>query len=230
VAPEQCERLKALGYLPRAGLQYHWFNRDYGAFDDFLAALSSQKRKTIRRERARAVEALAIRRLQGAEIKSAHWDHFFACYQDTGSRKWGSPYLNRDFFALIGERMADRIVLFVAEEEGTPIASALNLLGSECLYGRYWGALAHRPFLHFELCYYQAIDYAIEHGLARVEAGAQGEHKIARGYEPVTTWSAHWIAHPGFRQAVSQFLMSETPAVAEEAEFLSQHTPFKKDD
>jgi uncharacterized protein len=209
--PEQTAALQSLGFLRRTGVQYHWFNDGYARFDDFLAALSSQKRKSIRRE-----------------ITARDLDVFFRCYMDTGSRKWGQPYLNRDFFALIGERMADRVVLFMAEADGRPIASALNFLGADALYGRYWGRIEDRPFLHFELCYYQAIDLAIELGLARVEAGAQGEHKLARGYVPVTTHSAHWIAHPGLRDAVSRFLEAETPAVADEVEMLTEHAPFKK--
>jgi len=222
-------RLKALGYLSRVGIQYHWFNRGYQRFGDFLADLSSQKRKTIRRERQRACDGLTIKRLRGADIKARDWDFFFQCYMDTGSRKWGSPYLNRDFFALLGERMGDRCVLFVAEADGAPVASALNLIGGEALYGRYWGRVADVPFLHFELCYYQAIDLAIELGLSRVEAGAQGEHKLARGYVPVTTHSAHWIEHPGLRQAVARYLEAETPAVVDEAEALAESAPFKKD-
>ncbi len=225
-----CERLAPLGYLTRVGLQYHWFNRGYASFADFLADLSSQKRKTIRRERERAKEGLAIRRLRGDDIKPEHWDFFFHCYMDTGSRKWGSPYLTRKFFALLGERMANRCVLFVAEADGTPIASALNLIGGDALYGRYWGRTAEAPFLHFELCYYQAIDLAIELGLPRVEAGAQGEHKLARGYVPAPTYSAHWIAHPGLRNAVRRYLEAETPAMVDEAESLMDHTPFKKAD
>lgn len=224
----EAAELCALGFLPRAGLQYHWFNRGYASFEDFLAALSGQKRKAIRRERARACEAVRIHELRGAEIKPQHWDHFFHCYMDTGGRKWGSPYLNRDFFALIGERMADRVIMFVAEEGGKPLAAALNFIGGSALYGRYWGRLADIPFLHFELCYYRAIEFAIREGLARVEAGAQGEHKIARGYEPVTTHSAHWIAHPGLREAVSHYLAAETPALMEEAEILAEHAPFKR--
>lgn len=226
---EQCARIQPLGYMRRVGLQYHWFNRGYATFDDFLAALSSQKRKTIRRERQRAVEGLRVRRLRGAEIGKREWDFFFRCYMDTGGRKWGSPYLNREFFTLLSERMADRCVLFVADADGAPVASALNLVGGDALYGRYWGRVADVPFLHFELCYYQAIELAIELGLARVEAGAQGEHKLARGYEPTTTFSAHWIAHPGLRSAVANYLKSETPAVIDEAEILAEHTPFKKD-
>ncbi|MDX2273914.1 MAG: GNAT family N-acetyltransferase [Hyphomonadaceae bacterium] len=225
---QQCQELAPVGFMARVGLQYHWFNDGYARFEDFLAALSSQKRKTIRRERARACEGLRVRRLRGADIKPRDWDVFFRCYMDTGARKWGSPYLNRDFFALIGERMGDQCVLFLAEEDGHPVASALNFLGSHALYGRYWGRLADVPFLHFELCYYQAIELAIELGLARVEAGAQGEHKLARGYVPAPTYSAHWIAHGGFRQAVKRFLDAETPAVIDEAELLAEHAPFKK--
>ena len=226
---ELAERLSGLGYLTRVGIQYHWFNRGYESFDAFLADLSSQKRKNIRKERARAAEGLTIRRLRGAEIDERAWDFFFRCYQDTGSRKWGSPYLNRKFFALLGERMSEKCVLFLAEAGGTPVASALNLVGGEALYGRYWGRVADVPFLHFELCYYQAIELAIELKLARVEAGAQGEHKLARGYVPSPTYSAHWIADRGLRDAIRRYLASETPAMIEEAEMLSEHTPFKKD-
>jgi predicted N-acyltransferase len=222
-----CERLTPLDYMTRVGLQYHWFNNGYASFDDFLSALSSQKRKTIRRERQRACEGLTIKRLRGAEITGRDWDFFFRCYMDTGSRKWGQPYLNRDFFTIIAERMADRCVLFVAEADGMPVASALDFLGGAALYGRYWGRIADVPFLHFELCYYQAIDLAIELGLERVEAGAQGEHKLARGYIPVETYSAHWIAHPGLRSAIWRFLQAETPAVIDEAEALLESTPFK---
>jgi predicted N-acyltransferase len=226
---EQCARLGDLGYLTRTGLQYHWYNRGYATFADFLADLSSQKRKTIKRERARACEGLVVRRLRGGDIKRRDWEFFFRCYMDTGSRKWGSPYLNREFFTLLDERMRDLCVLFVAEEEdGHPVASALNLIGGDALYGRYWGRIVDIPFLHFELCYYQAIEFAIEHGLSRVEAGAQGEHKLARGYVPTQTYSAHWIAHPGLRVAVARYLEAETPAVAEEAEILAQSGPFKQ--
>jgi predicted N-acyltransferase len=230
LSAEQCARLAPLGFMTRTGLQYHWFNRDYASFDAFLADLSSQKRKTIRRERRLACEGIAIKRLVGADIKKRDWDFFFRCYMDTGSRKWGSPYLNRAFFALLGERMGERCVLFVAERDGRPIASALNLIGGDALYGRYWGRVADAPFLHFELCYYQAIELAIELKLPRVEAGAQGEHKLARGYVPTPTYSAHWIAHPGLRNAVMQYLRAETPAIVEEAEILAEHAPFKKSD
>jgi predicted N-acyltransferase len=221
-------RLAAAGFLQRTGVQFHWENQGYATFADFLAALSSQKRKTIRRERERAQDGLTIRRLEGDDIKKKHWDFFFRCYMDTGSRKWGSPYLNRAFFDLLGERMADRCVLVIAEADGAPIASALNLVGSDTLYGRYWGCVAEVAFLHFELCYYQAMDHAIERGLPRVEAGAQGEHKLLRGYAPAPTYSAHLIAHAGLRDAVAHFLASERPAVATEIEALADHTPFRK--
>jgi predicted N-acyltransferase len=222
--------LGARGFLARTGVQFHWKNEGYADFHGFLAALSSNKRKNIRKERARAVEELSIRRLRGADITERDWDFFFRCYMDTGARKWGSPYLNRAFFSELAARMGDVCLLFVAEQDGAPIASALNLIGRDTLYGRYWGCTQNVPFLHFELCYYQAIDFAIEHGLARVEAGAQGEHKLLRGYEPVPTFSAHWIAHPGLRTAVAHFLERERPAVAEEIEQLEEHTPFKKGD
>jgi predicted N-acyltransferase len=223
-----CARLKGLGYLTRVGVQYHWFNRGYATFADFLADLSSQKRKTIRRERERACESVSVRRLRGADIAAHDWDFFFRCYMDTGSRKWGSPYLNRDFFALLAERMADQCVLFVADIEGRPVASALNLIGGDALYGRYWGRVAEIPFLHFELCYYQAIELAIELDLPRVEAGAQGDHKLARGYVATPTYSAHWIDHPGLREAIAHYLRAETPAVVEVVEALADATPFKK--
>lgn len=222
------EQLGTMGFLRRTGVQFHWRNEGYATFADFLAALSSQKRKTIRRERERACDGLAVECLQGDAITRAHWDFFFRCYMDTGSRKWGSPYLNRDFFAELGARMGDRSVLFVASRDGRPIACALNLVGSDTIYGRYWGCVEDVPFLHFELCYYRAMDYAIAHRLPNVEAGAQGEHKLLRGYAPATTYSAHWIAHPGLRDAVAHFLDHERPAVAHEIEALHEHTPFRK--
>lgn len=225
---ESCAALEPLGYLTRVGMQYHWINQGYARFEDFLASLSSQKRKTIRRERARAQEGLSIRRLRGDDIKPADWDFFFRCYTDTGARKWGAPYLNREFFELLGQRMGGQCVLFVAEGVDGPIASALNLIGGEALYGRYWGRVEDAPFLHFELCYYQAIELAIELGLPRVEAGAQGDHKLARGYLPAPTYSAHWIAHPGLRDAVARYLKAETPAVVQEAEMLTELGPFKR--
>jgi predicted N-acyltransferase len=222
------ERLKTLGLLGRVGVQFHWSNAGYANFDDFLAALSSNKRKNIRKERARACEGLDIQALRGGEITEADWDFFFECYEDTGSRKWGSPYLNREFFSIIGERMADKIVLFMAREHGKPIATALNFIGGDTLYGRYWGRVHEREFLHFELCYYRAIELAIALKLDRVEAGAQGEHKLARGYAPAPTYSSHWIAHPGLREAIARYLAQETPAMAEEIELLAEHAPFKK--
>ena len=226
---EEQKRLQTFGLLSRTGVQFHWTNEGYYSFGEFLGALSSGKRKTIRRERERACEGLTIKTLIGAEITEAHWDFFFDCYQDTGSRKWGSPYLNRAFFSLAGERLGDNVILFVAEDGAGPIASALNFVGGDTLYGRYWGRVRDCEFLHFELCYYRAIELAIERGLKRVEAGAQGEHKLARGYAPVTTYSSHWIAHPGLRDAVARFLAQEQPAVAAEIEYLEDHTPFRKE-
>ncbi len=217
------------GLMARTGVQFHWDNAGYRDVAGFLSALSASKRKTIRRERERALESgVTIRTLEGRNIDEAAWDHFFACYMDTGARKWGQPYLNRRFFSILSERMGERLVLFQAHFGGRPIAAALNISGDETLYGRYWGRLEDVPFLHFELCYYQAIDYAIRNGLKRVEAGAQGEHKLLRGYGPVATYSAHWIAHPGLSRAVGDFLAQERPAIAEEIEQLDQHTPFKK--
>lgn len=226
---EQAQRLAAMGFMLRTGLQFHWSNAGYRDFTDFLAALSSAKRKMIRRERERALDGVTVRELTGGDIVERDWDVFFDCYMDTGSRKWGRPYLNRDAFALIGERMKERIVLFIAERAGAPVAAALNFLGGDCLYGRYWGRLEDLPFLHFELCYYRAIELAIRLELPRVEAGAQGEHKLARGYAPAATHSAHWIAHPGLSAAVEDYLARERPAVAHEIEDLAEHAPFRKD-
>jgi len=216
------------GLARREGQQYHWRNRGYGSFDDFLAALSSGRRKTIRRERREAGEGLEILRLSGAEIGEEHWDAFFAFYMDTGSRKWGRPYLNRRFFSLLGEGMADRVLLIMARREGRWIAGALNLIGGDCLYGRNWGCVEDVPFLHFELCYYQAIEWAIQHGLARVEAGAQGQHKIARGYLPAPVYSAHYIADPALRGPVERFVMQERAGVEQEMEWLAEeYSPFR---
>jgi hypothetical protein len=215
------------GWLMRHGVQYHWFNRAYSSFDDFLAALSSRKRKTVRKERAAALEGLEIRRLRGTEIGPAEWDSMWAFYQDTGSRKWGRPYLTREFFDLIGERMGDQVLLFLACRDDLPIAGALNFIGPDALYGRYWGTIDEVPYLHFELCYYQAIEWAIDHGLAQVQAGAQGEHKVARGYEPVITKSAHFIPNRSFREAVADFLESERSAIATDAEWLSRDLPYR---
>jgi predicted N-acyltransferase len=226
--PDQLPLFEQAGWLIRAGTQFHWANEGYRSFDEFLGALASRKRKAIRKERAAAVAGLTIRHLCGAEITEAHWDAFWAFYQDTGSRKWGRPYLTRDFFSLLGAEMADKVLLIFAERDGQPIAGALNLVGADALYGRYWGALEEVPFLHFELCYYQAIDAAIARGLNRVEAGAQGEHKLARGYAPVTTWSAHYLPDPGFRRAVADYLEREREAVAQEQEYLGELTPFRR--
>lgn len=219
---------KDAGWLLREGIQYHWFNQDYGSFDDFLAALSSRRRKAIRKERAAAQEKVTIRSLGGAEIKPHHWDAFWRFYQDTGARKWGRPYLTREFFSIIGEAMGEDVILYLAELDGTPVAGALNFLGAQALYGRYWGCTVDVPFLHFELCYYRAIETAIDLGLSRVEAGAQGEHKLARGYVATPTWSAHYIPDPGFRAAVADFLERERRAVETEIAFLGEVTPFRK--
>lgn len=218
-----------LDLLQRSDQQFHWFNEGYATFDDFLAALSSRKRKTIRKERETALApGITVKHLTGADITEGYWDAFFTFYMDTGSRKWGRPYLNRKFFSLIGERLGDQCLLIVAERGGRPIAGALNLIGGDCLYGRYWGAIEHHPALHFELCYYQAIAYAIAAGLPRVEAGAQGDHKLARGYRPVPTYSLHWIADGGFRKAVSRYLVEERAHMAEQREMLADYLPFRK--
>jgi predicted N-acyltransferase len=221
--------LEPSGYLLRLDQQYHWHNDGYASFDDFLARLSSRKRKTVRKERAEALNGgITIERVIGSAITEAHWDAFFAFYMDTGSRKWGRPYLNRAFFSLLGGALADRCLLFMAKRHGQYIAGALNLIGGDCLYGRYWGAVEHHPCLHFEVCYYQAIDYAIEKGLAHVEAGAQGEHKLARGYLPATTYSAHWIADPAFRRAVARYLDEERRAVAANTQALGEFAPYRR--
>jgi predicted N-acyltransferase len=228
IEPDQLALFEEAGWLIRSDIQFHWKNRNYTCFDDFLAELSSAKRKNLRKERAAAQAGIEIRALRGSEISEAHWDAFWHFYQDTGARKWGQPYLTRKAFSLLGERMADRILLVLAYSEGTPFAGALNFIGGDALYGRYWGALADKPFLHFELCYYQAIDAAIAMGLKRVEAGAQGGHKLARGYEPVQTWSAHYIVNEGFRAAIADFLKRERAGVAQDQLHLGEHTPFRK--
>ncbi len=216
------------GMLLRQDQQFWWRNAGYSTFDDFLSALSSNRRKTIRRERREAQAGLDIRVLTGADITEAHWDAFFAFYMDTGERKWGRPYLTRAFFSQIGATMADRIALVMAFRAGVPIAGALNLIGRDALYGRQWGALEDVPFLHFELCYYQAIEFAISRGLSRVEAGAQGDHKIARGYLPTPVYSAHWIAHDGLREAVARYLDQERVGVeVEMAALTAEYSPFK---
>ena len=215
------------GWLIRHGLQYHWCNRGYADFDEFLGALASRKRKAIRKERAAAVQDLDIAVLRGAEIGPADWDAMWGFYQDTGSRKWGRPYLTREFFDLVGERMGDSVLLFLAVRDGRPIAGALNFVGSDTLYGRYWGCAEEVPFLHFELCYYQAVEWAIAHGLKSVQAGAQGEHKVARGYEPVITSSAHFLPNRGFRDAVAEFLVAEREGIAAEVEWLRRDLPYR---
>ncbi len=216
------------GWLRRTDTQYHWHNHGFGSFDAYLDTMSSRHRKVTRRERRDAVEGLDIRWLTGSDLTEAVWDAFFAFYEDTGSRKWGRPYLNRKFFSLLSAAMADRIVLMFAYDGTTPVAGTLSMLGKDTLYGRYWGATRNVPFLHFELCYYQAIDYAIEHRLTTVEAGAQGEHKLARGYEPATTHSVHWIGHAGLREAIARFLRQERAAVTREQDALGAYTPFRK--
>jgi uncharacterized protein len=224
---EDIASLEQMGWLVREDRQFHFFNKGYTCFDDFLAELSSEKRKNLRKERARAQAGLDILRLTGDEITEEHWDFFFKCYLDTGDRKWGTPYLNRKFYALLGQRMADQLVLIIAKEGERMIAAALNFVGGDALYGRWWGRLEDRPFLHFELCYYQAIDEAIARGLSRVEAGAQGGHKLARGYVPVSIWQGSWIANPGLRAAIADFLARERKAMAEDTFWLNERTPFK---
>ena len=215
------------GWLERHGLQYHWLNRDHEDFDGFLDALSSRKRKAIRKERAAAVEGLDILTLRGSEITPAHWDAMWHFYQDTGARKWGQPYLTRAFFDQVGAVMGDGSLMFLALRDGRPIAGALNFIGLDTLYGRYWGAVEEVPFLHFELSYYRAIEWAIDHRLATVQAGAQGEHKLARGYEPVITRSAHFLPNPGFRAAVADFVNREREAIAMESQWAKDALPYK---
>ena len=228
---EDWDAMGEAGLLQRQDMQYVWRNEGYQTFDDFLAALSSNRRKTIRRERREARAGLDIRVLTGADITEAHWDAFFGFYMDTGARKWGRPYLTRDFFSRLGATMADRIALVMAFRDDQAIAGALNLIGRDALYGRQWGALEEVPFLHFELCYYQAIDFAISRGLSRVEAGAQGQHKIARGYLPAPVYSAHFIADPALREPVARYLDGERPAVATEIDIMTAElSPFRKGD
>lgn len=225
---DEWDSLGDLGLLQRTDTQYHWQNADYASFDDFLAALSSRKRKALRKERELArANGISIEWLTGPDITEAHWDAFFAFYMDTGSRKWGTPYLTRSFFSLVGESLNARILLIMCKRAGRYIAGALNFIGGDTLYGRYWGCIETHPFLHFETCYYQAIDYAIAHKLACVEAGAQGEHKLARGYVPKTTYSLHYFAEAGLARAVANYLERERQAVAQEQELLAGMTPFK---
>lgn len=223
--------LEAAGYLRRADQQFHFLNEGYGSYDEFLGTLASRKRKALKAERRKALaDGISIEWLTGSDITEATWDDFFAFYMDTGGRKWGRPYLNRRFFSLIGERMADDILLVMARRNGRYIAGAINFIGSDTLYGRNWGCIEDHPFLHFEVCYHQAIDFAIARKLKTVEAGAQGEHKLARGYLPVTVQSAHYIAHPGLRRAVAEYLEHERREVARMGAYLQDHGPFRKDD
>jgi predicted N-acyltransferase len=221
--------LASHGFLQRTDQQFHWHNQGYATFDDFLATLNSRHRKAIKRERRDAVSAgITIHRLTGQDITEDAWDAFFDFYMETGSRKWGRPYLTRKFFSLVGESMSQDVLLVMARREGRWIAGAINFIGSDTLFGRNWGAIEHHPFLHFEVCYYQAIDFAIERGLKTVEAGAQGEHKIARGYLPQTTYSAHYIADPDFRRAIADYLKRERAYVAEAGRELAEAAPFRK--
>lgn len=218
-----------MGLLLRTGEQFHWINQDYADFDAFLENLSSRKRKAIRKERREALSNdITIETVTGDALTEDHWDAFHQFYIDTGSRKWGQPYLNRTFWSLLGERCGDSVVLMLARRDGRYIAGALNLVGTDALYGRYWGCVEDHRFLHFELCYYRAIDWAIDHGLSRVEAGAQGPHKLARGYLPTTTRSVHWIADPGFRKAVADYLQHERQEVQREIDYLDRFSPFRQ--
>ncbi len=227
---EDWEAFGHAGWLRRTGQQFHWENRGYEDFEAFLASLTARKRKAIRRERrAVADSGVRIHALTGADLKPEHWDAFHSFYMDTGGRKWGFPYLNLDFFHRLGATMADRVVLFLVEEDGRWVAGALNLLGDRTLYGRNWGAIVDRPFLHFETCYYQAIEFAIVHRLDRVEAGAQGEHKLQRGYLPTRTFSAHYVRHPAFRRVLAEHLDDERAWVDEAIESLSEASPFRRD-
>jgi len=226
---DEAEIGEKLGLLHRTGQQFHWINQSYDSFEEFLGNLSSRKRKNIRKERAQA-QAFGgkIRFYTGDQIQPHHWDALWTFYQDTGSRKWGSPYLTRMFFDIAHETLRDDILLVFAEQDGRPIAGAMNVIGDDTLFGRYWGCTEHHPCLHFEICYYQAIDWAIQNGLSKVEAGAQGEHKLARGYLPVTTHSLHWIADPNFSDAIARYLVAEREAVADEIEVLTDYGPFKR--
>jgi predicted N-acyltransferase len=218
------------GWLSRMDRQFHWSDRSYGDFAGFLASLNSDKRKNLRKERVKALEGgIEIEWVTGKDLKEIHWDAFFQFYTDTGNRKWGSPYLTRRFFSLVSAAMSEHILLVMAKREGRYIAGALNFIGGDTLYGRNWGAIEHHPFLHFECCYYQAIDFALARGLKRVEAGAQGEHKLLRGYEPVATYSSHYITHPGLRTAVANYLARERAAIGRDIEALAEATPFRKD-
>ncbi len=230
---DEAEAGAQMGLMPRVSQQFHWLNQDYADFDGFLATLSSRKRKNIRKER-RVAKGFAsdlggeIVMLTGDQIRPEHWQAFWEFYRDTGARKWGTPYLTRGFFDIIHKTMRDDVLLILAMRGGRAIAGALNFIGASALYGRYWGCIEDHPCLHFELCYYRAIEFAIAHGLARVEAGAQGEHKLARGYLPVSTHSLHWVGDPGFAKAIAQFLEAERAAVEEDIEILTSYGPFRK--
>ena len=228
---DEADFLESQDYLRRTDQQFHWKNRDFTDFENFLASLSSRKRKNIRKERKTALKSgdLEIEHLTGDQLTEEIWDIFFRFYMDTGSRKWGKPYLTREFYSLIGKSMADQILLIMVKRDGRYVAGAINFIGDDCLYGRHWGCIEDHPLLHFEVCYYQAIEFAITHNLSRVEAGAQGDHKLSRGYEPVTTHSTHWIAHPGLRDAIEDYLQSERHHVQLENEALMAHSPFKKE-
>jgi len=226
----QADHLEEFGFLRRTDQQFHWQNGGYADFDEFLGALSSKKRRNIQRERRIALEnGIRIELLTGTEITEFHWDAFFRFYMDTGSRKWGTPYLTRPFFSMVGASMAERILLVMCRLGNDYVAGALNFIGGDCLYGRYWGTLGDFPFLHFEVCYYQAIEYAIQHKMSFVEAGAQGEHKLARGYLPHQTYSAHWIANDSFRAAIANYLVSERRYVDENIQVWHQHSPFRSE-
>ncbi|MCH8183090.1 MAG: N-acetyltransferase [Proteobacteria bacterium] len=226
---DEWNTLGEAGFLQRTGEQFHWLNEGYETFDDFLDALTSRKRKAIRKERRESLTGdVSIEAVSGSGLTEAHWDAFYQFYVDTGNRKWGQPYLNREFFSLLGQAMPDSVVLIMATRGGRFVAGALNLRGADTLFGRYWGCIEDHRFLHFEVCYYQAIEYAITHGLARVEAGAQGPHKLSRGYLPVHTYSAHWIGDPGFRRAVKDYLEHERAEVDQDIGILDAHSPFKK--
>jgi predicted N-acyltransferase len=228
---DEWDLLGERGYLKRMHQQFHFENAGYGTFEDFLGALASRKRKVIRREREDALaNGVTVHWLTGNDLTEEVWDAFFHFYMETGSRKWGRPYLTREFYSIVSAKMAERILLVMAKRNGRWIAGAINFIGSDTLFGRHWGAIEHHPFLHFEVCYYQAIDYAIAHKLQRVEAGAQGEHKLARGYLPVTTYSAHYIADPGLRRAIADFLSRERSHVEMANEELAEYAPFRKGD
>ena len=225
---QDASEMTAKGWLQRNDIQFHWHNQSYSNFADFLAALSSSKRKNIRKERQAIVDnGITFDLVTGSDLQEVHWDHFYKFYMDTGSRKWGQPYLTRKFFSLINETMKDQTLLVLAKREGKTIAGALNFIGGETLYGRNWGCLENHPFLHFETCYYQAMDFAIARGLKTVEAGAQGEHKLARGYVPEKTYSLHHLAHPGLSRAVADYLDHERAAIDENQQELGEHTPFR---